>query len=198
MKLFRRNAIILTVIVFVCVAVYLNWAYNNGEGIDPLIADTNQPEASDVAADDSGMFYEHSGEGDQIPLSDDTGSDESSNPVQDYFANARLSRQKARDSAVTILRETSESTSASQEVVDESLSAIAAMATYSLSEAEIESLIRAKGFTECVAFLSDDGIIVTVPAPYEGLSSAAVAKITDIVTSETVLGYDQIKIIEVK
>jgi hypothetical protein len=28
MKKFKRNAVILAVLLFVCVAVYLNWAYN--------------------------------------------------------------------------------------------------------------------------------------------------------------------------
>ncbi|MDR0818411.1 MAG: SpoIIIAH-like family protein [Oscillospiraceae bacterium] len=196
MKLFKRNAIILTVIVFVCAAVYLNWAYNKGGGSEPLTSEIENMPADDLAAEQNGMFYdEHDNSENEILSSDETNTQ---NKVSEYFADARLTRQQARDSAVTILRETSESSAASQEVIDESLSGITAMAEFSLSEAEIESLIRAKGFTECVAFLSDNSIIVTVPAPLEGLSATAVARITDIVTSETALTYEQIKIVEVK
>jgi stage III sporulation protein AH len=196
MKLFKRNAIILTVIVFVCAAVYLNWAYNKGGGADSLAPENEYRYADDLTAEQNGMFYdEHTDSENEIISSDEPAKP---NSVSEYFASARLARQQARDSAVTILRETSESSAASQTVIDESLSGITAMASFSLNEAEIESLIRAKGFSECVAFLSDNSIIVTVPAPLEGLSASAVAKITDIVTSETALTYEQIKIVEVK
>ena len=72
------------------------------------------------------------------------------------------------------------------------------MAGYSLDEAEIETLIKAKGFDECVVFLGEDSATVAVPAPEEGLSSSAVSRITDIILSETGLNAEQIKIIEVK
>jgi stage III sporulation protein AH len=191
MKLFKRNAIVLTVIVFVCAAVYLNWAYNRPNADDVLdtqlssVADPNQ------TVEINGLFYDEqeqaTNDKEQLPV-----------PVSDYFADARLARQQARDSAVTILRETSESSAASQDVIDRSLADISAMAVYSLEEAEIESLIRAKGFNECVVFMGDNSVTVTVPAPYEGLSTSAVARITDVVTSETDLGFEQIKIVEVK
>ena len=189
MKLFKRNAIILTVIVFVCAAVYLNWSYNRDSVEDSIVSET-----TDFVSEQNGMFYNDHTENEMLSeteISPSTG-------VSDYFADARLTRQQARDSAVSILRESSESTAASQEVIDQSIAGITAMAEFSLGEAEIESLIRAKGFSECVAFLSDNSIIITVPAPYEGLSASAVAKITDIVTSETMLTYEQIKIVEVK
>jgi len=184
MRLFKRNAIILTVIMFVCVAVYLNWAYNR-PAADDVLDSTSETQESD------NLFYE---EEDPVYVDEP----ETATQVSNYFADARLARQQARDSAVTILRETSESTAASQDVKDESLKAISVMAQYSLDEAEIESMIRAKGFTECVVFLDDASIVVTVPAPIEGLSTSAVSRITDIILQETSLGYDQIKIVEVK
>jgi stage III sporulation protein AH len=195
MKLFKRNAIILTVILFVCVAVYLNWSYNrdhavHGEDLGVVLGEDGTAAAAEPTADLSGLFYREEGE--------ETGQPPVTEEVSDYFADARLARQQARDSAIGILREAAETGSASQDVIDRSLESINAMAGYSLAEAEIESLIRAKGFAECVVFLKDDSVTVTVPAPHEGLSGSAVSRITDIVLSETPLGYDQIKIIEVK
>jgi len=184
MKMFKRNAIILTVIVFVCAAVYLNWAYNR-ETVIPT---------DDFTATD-GLFYD--GEDDLSAVGAEDEGDIAS-PVSDYFASARLARQQARDSAVSILRESTESTAASQESIDNSLASISAMAEFSLEEAEIESLIRAKGFSECVVFLNTDSITVTVPAPLEGLSESAISRITDVVLSETPLTYEQIKVVEVR
>ena len=71
------------------------------------------------------------------------------------------------------------------------------MAGYTVSEAEMRRSYG-QGLKDCVVFLDDSSVIVTVPAPSEGLSESAVARITDIVLSETGLSTEQLKIIEVK
>lgn len=184
-KVFKRNAIILTVIMFVCVAVYLNWTYG-GAGDKAEEAVKTQAEAS---AQDAGLFYVDDSAEPSLPTQAQ---------VNDYFATARLTRQQARDSAVSVLREALDLETVSQEANDKTLDEISALAQASVKEAEIETLVMAKGFTECVAFLSEDSLIVAVPAPPEGLSSASVSRITDIALTETDLAMGQIKIIEVK
>ena len=72
------------------------------------------------------------------------------------------------------------------------------MATWSMQEAQIENLLLAKDFDECVAYISGDRVTVAVPAPEEGLSEATVARITDTITSETEYAASQLTIIEVK
>jgi stage III sporulation protein AH len=116
----------------------------------------------------------------------------------DFFAVTRINRKQARDAAVATLATVNTSDNASQEVVDEAMSKLTRIAENSEKEAELESLILAKGFEDCVVFISDDAINVTVPAPMEGLSSVDVARITDIVTSETDRAVSQLHIIEVK
>lgn len=184
MKIFRRNAIIITVILFVCVAVYLNWSYNQREG--ELAAD-----AEDASA--AGLFYSTADE--STPASSAAASLAAKN---DYFASARLSRQQARDSAVNTLKEASEAEGATTDTVDSTITAISVMSRYSVEEAEIESLVMAKGFEECIAFVDEDRVIVAVPAPAEGLSVSAVSRITDVVMSQTGCSTQQIRIIEVK
>ena len=75
---------------------------------------------------------------------------------------------------------------------------ITAMATWSLQETQIENLLLAKDFADCVVYIGADGITVAVPAPPEGLSTAAVARITDVVTGETDFPASQMRIIEVR
>ena len=67
-----------------------------------------------------------------------------------------------------------------------------------LSEAQIESLIIAKGYSDCVAYMTDEGISVAVAAAGEGLTDADVALLTDIITSQSGYELPQIRIIEVK
>ena len=92
----------------------------------------------------------------------------------------------------------SSSQGASQDIIDAALEKISGIASVGTKEAEIESLIMAKGFSDCVVFISDDGVKVTVPAPMEGLSLASVAQITDVITAETDYKAVDMQIIEVK
>ena len=94
MKNWKRNAVTAVVLMFVCAGVYLNWSYNQQNTTN--LADTL--DAQKVM-------------GENLVLSNDgavteTGGEESGSVVNDYFAEVRLSRQTARDSAVETLQET--------------------------------------------------------------------------------------------
>ena len=78
------------------------------------------------------------------------------------------------------------------------MASISTMATWSMQEAQIENLLLAKDFTDCVVYISAEGVTVAVPAPAEGLSEAAVARITDVITGETDFEASQLKLIEIK
>ena len=66
-----------------------------------------------------------------------------------------------------------------------------------LSEATIESLIIAKGYTDCVAYMTNEGISVAVSAPEGGLQETDVAVIADIVMSQSEYQLTDIRIVEV-
>ena len=65
-----------------------------------------------------------------------------------------------------------------------------------MSEAQIENLVIAKGYADCVAFISDGGVSVVVSATENGLQDADVARIVEIVNGETGVPASQITIIE--
>ena len=66
-----------------------------------------------------------------------------------------------------------------------------------LTEAQVESLIIAKGYTDCVAYMTESGISVAVASPEGGMQQADVAVIADIVLSQTQLELTQIRVVEV-
>ena len=78
------------------------------------------------------------------------------------------------------------------------MNAISAMATSSMKEAQIENLLIAKDFDDCVVYIGNGTVTVAVPAPSEGLTEEAVARITDIICSETEYQAAQLSIIEVR
>ena len=113
-----------------------------------------------------------------------------------YFSTARLNRQQARDNALSLLQEAAEDDKADQAAVDEANAAIQTMADATVTEAQIENLITAKGYADCVAFLGEDSISVEVSAMENGMTDADAARIGEIVKEQTGLNADQIKIIE--
>ena len=188
MKVFKRNAVIITVLLFVAVAVYLNWSYNRGQDLaaqNPL--ETAEPRPSDDAdALREGGETELPREGEQ-DLEDSFFGERRPNlsaAAVGYFDTARLTREQARDAATGMLQEAAAIATASQEEIDSAVSAITAMATFALQEAQLENILMAKGFEQAVVFIRNEGVSVIVSAPPTGLSDVSVARIKEAVISE--------------
>lgn len=192
MKLWKRNAVVAAIVLFVCVAVYLNWSYNRDGSEGSVDSGKVLGEAALVGGQSSDPLL---GNGDSTTLSEGDGTGDGSGGSS-YFASARLNRQQARDSALSLLQDAAADEKADQASVDQANEAIQTMATYTLSEANIENLVTAKGYTDCVAFLSDSSISVVVSNNGTPLSDVDTAKISEIVMQETGFKADQIKIIE--
>ena len=102
----------------------------------------------------------------------------------------------SRDNALALLREASTQESADQAALDEANRAIQTLAGYTMLESQIENLVVAKGYADCVAFMGENGVSIVVAAAEDGLQTEDAAKIMDIVLSETDYKADQIKIME--
>lgn len=187
MKVWKKNLVAAAVLVTVCAGIYVNWLYTE-ESTAASLMDTVDVEK--VMSDDA------------LILSDDMAAISSAEDVQttatDYFAAVRLSRQQARDNAVNLLQEAMaySGTDGSKEV--ESAMELEEIVQTALSEAQIESLIIAKGYTDCVAYMSGEGISVAVSSPEGGLQEEDVAVIADIVMSQSAYSLDDIRVVEVQ
>ena len=183
MKIWKRNAVIATVLLFICAGVYLNWSYNNRQKTPDL---TDTLNAEQVMGETSLQLNDAA-----EPVSlEETSTD-------DYFAQVRLSRQSSRDSAVELLEQTIayDEGTAVGDTASQTLNRIVGTA---LSEAQIESLIIAKGYADCVAYMSGEGISVAVSSPEGGLQQADVAVIADIVMTQSDYSLDDIRVVEVQ
>lgn len=179
-KKWKKNLIAAAILVTVCSGIYLNWVYSGGQ-------DT--------------MQWEDTLNADQV-LSDKLvlgGEQEESvqvdNTITDYFAAVRLSRQEARDRAVSLLQEAM--SYGDEESYAQSGAQLEEIIQMALSEAQIESLIIAKGYADCVAYMTDDGISIAVASPEGGLQASDVALIADIVISQSDYTMQDIYVVEV-
>lgn len=191
MSVWKRNAVVVAIVLFVGAAVYLNWSYNNQ-------AEETEDDPGKVLGETSLVNGEQDEEGTaQTGETGETGETDGEETTQTgYFASARLNRQQARDSALELLQEAAADASADQALIDEANASIQAMATYTMSEAQAENLITAKGYGECVCFLNEDSASVVVSATENGLTESDTARIVEIVMETTGLEANQIKIIE--
>ena len=195
----KRNTVVATMAVLVCAAVALNWRYSGQEALDAakeagtkiLGEATLVSGRQETERGDAGEAAQTGGEAEAGPA-DEAGVYAGS----DYFASARLTRQQARDNAISLLQEAAGGEKADQNSIDEANAAIQTMAGYTVTEAQIENLITAKGYADCVAFLGEDSISVVVSAVENGMTDTDAARIGEIVMEQTGLKADQIKIIE--
>lgn len=111
-----------------------------------------------------------------------------------YFTGAVLNKEKSRDEALETLQVVVESSEELPEVKDKALSEIMQIASDIEKETAVEEMIKAKGFDDCVAIISGENINVIVKSP--GLLTDEVARITDIVKSETGFSAENIRIVE--
>ena len=193
-RLWKRNAVVAAIAIFVCAAVYLNWNYEQeaeagktlgqsalvgSETDDPLVSGAGDTQTGDAAQTDTTGGTETSASG-------------------DYFATARLNRQQARDSALSLLQDAAAREDADETVKEQVNTTIQTMADYTVTEAQIENLVVAKGYADCVAFIGENSLSLAVAAPEGGLTEADTAKIVDVVNQAAGYTADQIKIIEVE
>ena len=178
----KRNTVIATMAVLVCAAVALNWKFSGREAVKD--AEETGTKILGEATLVSGQEGDAEGAADEEAVY--TGSD--------YFASARLTRQQARDNAISLLQEAAEQENADQSVANEASEGIQVLASYTLKEAQIENLVTAKGYQDCVAFMGDESISVVVSTGTGELTAEDVAKITDIAMAETGLDAGGIKI----
>ena len=213
-QLWKRNAVVAAIALFVCAAVYLNWNYGKesstdagktlgqsamvgGKAQDPLVGGNSsaagtQGSAGGTETTGGSQTTDGTQTGDSTP----TAGGEPGERGSAYFATARLNRQQARDSALQLLQQAAADAGAQQDIIDEANASIQAMAALTMSEANVENLITAKGYGDCVCFINDNSASVVVSSTENGLSENDVTKIMEIVKKETGLTADKITVIE--
>ena len=188
MKIWKKNLVAAAVLVTVCSGIYVNWLYTQ---------EANTTNLTDTIDVEKVMGSE------PLVLTEDMAAIAAGDDIQttasDYFAAVRLSRQEARDSAVNLLQEAMAYSSVEEGNKEiESAMELETIVQTALSEAQIESLIIAKGYADCVAYMTGDGISVAVSSPEGGLQTEDVAVIADIVMQQSDYGLDTIRVVEVQ
>lgn len=200
-------------------AVYLNWSFSQqtpqtisaddtAQDVVSVSAEADaeaqavQGEAEDtvavydpLTAEDETVSQETAdknyGEAQLVSVSEDTG--------DEFFESARLSREKSRDEALDTIEKTLKNSSLSDEEKQTMTDTLKAQITNIETESELETLIKAKGFVDCVVMLDGASANVTVMTENDALTAAEVTKIRDIILSKcSEIKAQDITVVEVK
>lgn len=199
-----RRATAAALAAALAVAVYLNWQYARAGStfdteaveaaasvgsaqltVSGVIVDELATEAE--AASSANKNY---GEAQLVSVANDTGAK--------FFEEARLKREKAHDEALDTIQKTLKSSSLTSEEKQSYTAQITANLEDLNAENEIETLVKAKGFADCLCFLQGGRADLTVMTAGEALTAAQVAQIRDIVLSKTKVSAQNITVVEVK
>ncbi|MBQ1985789.1 MAG: SpoIIIAH-like family protein [Clostridia bacterium] len=200
MKYGKRQLILASLILALGAAVYLNWQFT---GAETKINDTAQENSETLgAAQLVNSSYVETVSDTMEDLETANGSVEET-VIHDFEAenvgaaavlsDARMTRQTARDEAVELLEDILEDAQADTAVKEAAISEASVIAQNILKETNVESLIQAKGFTECVAYINGDSCTVVVNGDMENEQNALIVR--EIAVTETGLSAEKIKII---
>lgn len=180
-------------------AVYLNWSYARALPAEAqtvgaaakgtaAVTDPLLPAAADADAGNTAKNY---GEAQLVSVVKDAGTS--------FFESARLSRDKARDEALETLKKALKNAKLTEEEKTALTEKLSAQVSSTTAAAELESLIKAKGFVDCLVALDEAGASVTVMTETGTLNGDQVARIRDaVLTKCPQLSAQQLTIVEVK
>ena len=112
---------------------------------------------------------------------------------RNYFATERTKRQAAQDKVIDEAKEIFDLENAKEEEITEAQKSVEQILKNFTIQDSIESIVKAKGFSECMCYISDMGVTVIVPD--EELNDTSALLIDDAVTSHYDVSYDKISIV---
>ncbi len=115
--------------------------------------------------------------------------------TKDYFATAKQEREKSYKNISETVEETLKNGKATDSERESALEKLNELAARMEKENNIETLLKAKGFSKAVAVIGDKGISIIVDS--EGLTTAKTLQIQDVVTTETDISLSAIKIVPI-
>ena len=208
-----RKATAAVMVLALGAAVYLNWSFAREAPQNLTVAQTDGTAVETAAAAETAVVTDpleravetsaadssveeqatnkNYGEAQMVSVSQDSGTE--------FFEEARLSRSKSRDEALEALNEALKDTSVSEAEKKELTNKLSTQVNNITLETKLETLIKSKGFADCVVNLEGERANVTVMTENDALTAEEVAQIRDALMSQcTGLQAQNITIVEVK
>lgn len=198
MGLGKRQILLAALVLALGAAVYLNWQFSDNSDLIATNVVNSTKELGEAKYVNNSVQPQDEVSSDNKDKDEKTSGEEvkANNESNEFFAQAKLNRQKARDEATDMVKDILNDIKSSEEAKGEAIKQAADIAKNIQQEANIESLVRAKGFEDCLAFIQNGECSVVVNSGSLNENSAIVVK--DIVSGQAGISFDKIKITEAK
>lgn len=185
MKIGKRHVILAGLVLALGAAVYLNWHFAPTESFvlpakSAAVSDSELGKAEFVSANASSDVQETN-----------------TAAANNSLAESRLNRQTARDTVLDELEKQIKDTSSDATLKAQALESRTEHVNNIQKENTTETLIKAKGFSDCMVFINGDKVTVLLPES-DGLTSEKVSIVTEIITAQTGADIANITITPVK
>lgn len=211
MKIQKRHILMASLVLALGAAVYLNWQFTGNSDMLSVDASKKLGEAKYVNGDitdetqEAGIFDSIFG-GDDDKSTDSTeetteGEDTTAVKAElteeqiSYFSTVRTDREQTQSKVLEDAKEVLSLSENSEEAKEESAESVSQLEKLILAQSNIENLLKAKGFTDVVCFISDEGCNVVVAS--QSMDDNGSLLVKDAVMSQLDMGSEQIKIIQI-
>lgn len=178
MKFQKKHIVISALVLALGTAVYVNWQFanTNTDTTSKELGAASYVNATVASTEDEAMQ-----------------TSALSKEQKNYFATERTKRQETQDKVIDDAQEMFDLENASEDDMSEAQESVENILKIFTIQDSIESIIKAKGFSECLCYISDSGVTVIVPDSELNDTSALV--IDDAVTSHYEVPFEDISIV---
>lgn len=198
MKFGKKQLILAGLVLTLGAAVYLNWQFSSNtdllSGADAVSVSKELGEAEFVNTSSDKKAGESSTEK-TTQSEKSTNLEKTTNAEKgsdEYFAQAKVDRQQTQDKIAEMTQDVLESSEESESAKTEAVAKAAELATIMEQQTNVESLIKSKGFEECMVFIQNGECSVVVKD--SDLTSDDAMIIKDVVVGQTGISSDKVKI----
>lgn len=210
MKIQKRHVLMASLVLALGAAVYLNWQFTGNSDMLSVDASKKLGEAQYVNGDitdetqEAGIFDSIFGDDDKSTESaEETTEGEDTTAVKaelteeqiSYFSTVRTDREQVQSKVLEDAKEVLSLSENSEEAKEEAAESVSQLEKLILAQSNIENLLKAKGFTDVVCFISDEGCNVVVAS--QNMDDNGSLLVKDAVMSQLDMGSEQIKIIQI-
>ena len=181
MKIRKKHILVSALVLALGAAVYLNWQYNGSPSVTAaskeLGAATYVSKTANATADEA----QAAGKSYDTP--------------KDKLAKARTDRSQAQDKALDEAKNIVKLSDSSDDAKTEAVRTAGDIEKRIISQNSIENILMAKGFSECLCYISDSGCTVTVIG--DELKEDSPLIIRDVVMSQLDIDFSDVVIVDV-
>ncbi len=180
MKFQKKHIVMAALVLALATAVYINYQISQARTVSPV---------KELGA----ASYVNATIGESSSADEAVATAALSKAQQDYFASERTKRQTTQDKVLDEAEKILDSDSPTTTELTDAQESVERIISFFTTQDTIETIVKAKGFSDCLCCITDLGVTVIVPE--NELNENTVLSIYDAVTTHYEIASDAISVV---